>query len=159
MTRNSYVDENGLVDEPLRGSFVPHDPVDLCFDGVVSMCMAEFADEADINNIMRRYEKTGTIPVPSGVEPRYLDCTDLPSYQDAMNLLNAASEAFMSLPSRVRAEFENDPGRFVAFAEDPENLEQMRLWGLAPPAAPAAGEAPVEPVKAPEAPSEPEGRN
>jgi hypothetical protein len=47
-------------------------------------------------------------------------------------LMQEAEVAFMSLPAGVRREFENDAVKFVDFASDPENLPQMRTWGLAP---------------------------
>jgi len=39
----------------------------------------------------------------------------------------------MSLPATVRRDFDNDPMQFIAFAENPENLDKMREWKLAPP--------------------------
>jgi hypothetical protein len=61
-----------------------------------------------------------------------------------MAMLSDAETAFMSLPAQVRREFDNDPLQFVDFASDPENVPQMRTWGLAPP------EAVPEPPPAPQ---------
>lgn len=115
-----------------------HDRVGIdCSDAVEpSKTRQEFADECDINKIMERYDvSAGLIPFPDArQEPRYFDCSEVPDLQSAMNGIMAAEEAFMTLPAKVRAEFENDPVRFVEFACDPENLDQMRDWKLAPPA-------------------------
>lgn len=103
--------------------------------GKVSLTRQEFADECDINILMARYEKAGVFPAPQ-VAPQYLDLTDLPSdLMSYMDVMEQAELAFMSLPAVVRREFENDKVRFVEFAADPGNLDQMRAWGLAPPLA------------------------
>ena len=105
-----------------------------------SLTRQEFADECDINGIMAKYEKTGMLPV-NGAQPSYVDFTAVPSdLQEAMRVMMDAETAFMSLPANVRKEFDNDALRFVEFAQDGDNLEQLREWGLA------------EPEKAPDAP-------
>lgn len=104
-----------------------------------SLTRQEFADECDINKLMAQYEKTGILPSNmNGSPPRYLDVSDVPDLPLALNLLNEATSAFMSLPATVRRDFDNDPVKFINFAENPENIEKMREWKLAPPA-------PVEP--------------
>lgn len=102
-----------------------------------SLTRQEFAEDCDVNVLMSRYENTGQmLPHAARQEPAYLDLSDVPDLHTAMNVMNAAVEAFSSLPARVRFEFENDPMQFVEFAEDPANLDQMRQWGLAKPAEP-----------------------
>lgn len=104
------------------------------FKDTISLTRAEFADECDINNLMAQYEKTGLIPTHMNNNvPQYLDVTEIPDLQSAINHLNDATAAFMALPAVVRREFDNDAVKFVNFAQDPENLPQMRTWGLAPP--------------------------
>jgi len=124
----------------MRSAYVVHDRVFTEVDRV-SMTRQEFALESDINTLMSRFEKSGVPPLGTGIPPRYLDLTDVPDFQAAMQLMIDAEEAFMALPAKVRREFDNDPGKFVAFAEREENLPRMREWGLA---------APEEPVEAPE---------
>ena len=105
-----------------------------------SLTRQEFAEDCDINVIMMRFEKTGQLPANVS-EPRYLDLTEMPSdLMGTLNLLGEAERAFMTLPASVRRAFDNDATVFVDFASDPNNLEQMRTWGLAPPV-----EAPAEP--------------
>lgn len=108
-----------------------------------SLTRTEFAEECDINVLMARYEKTGILPTNmNGNVPQFLDVTEIPDYRTTLDMLNDASAAFMALPATVRREFDNDPLQFVEFARDPENLPQMRTWGLAPPEA-----APPEPMR------------
>lgn len=119
-----------------------------------SLTRQEFAAECDINNLMSQFEKTGILPTTNSATPNYLDVSDVPDLMLAHEILQNATTAFMSLPATVRRDFDNDPLKFVAFAEDPENLPKMREWKLAPP--PVSEPAPqrVEIVNPPE-PSKP----
>lgn len=109
-----YVDKNGDVTD-------------------VSLTRQEFKDECDINNLLRKYTEQGIPPALRVGTPQYFDATDVPDFQTAMQVVIDAQEAFMKLPAAVRKELDNDPARFVEYAQDPENLPNMRKWGLAPP--------------------------
>lgn len=102
--------------------------------GGPSMTRQEFAEECDVNVLMERYEKVGGMFPANPAEPRYLDLTEVPDFQASMQMLIDAENAFMSLPAKVRREFDNDPAKFVEFAQDPENIDQLRAWDMAPPA-------------------------
>lgn len=109
-----------------------------------TMTRQEFAEECDINVLMQRYQNhdIGAIMRAAG-EPVYYDLTTVPDdLMGYMKLMGDAENAFMTLPAQVRREFDNDPVKFVDYAGDPGNLDQMRTWGLAPPA-------PVEPAPVP----------
>lgn len=113
-----------------------------------SMTRQEFLDECDVNVIMERYERTLVLPVPVGdVQPRYFDAVGVPDLQEAMQIMMDANEAFMSLPAKVRREFDNDAIKFVEFAGKAENIERMREWGLAPYPEPEAAPMRVEVVE------------
>lgn len=119
-----------------------------------SMTRQEFADEADINVLMQRFERTGVMPSLDGSPPVYVDFTQMPpDLMHTMDMLNNAEQAFMQLPAKVRKEFDNSPYAFVDFASDPANLEQMRAWGLAEKASlpDAPREAPGAPAAQPAA--------
>lgn len=136
--------------ELLQDWYVEHDPVDIdcSHDG---MTRQEFADECDINILLDRYEKTGVLNHYSRREPLYVDLTEGPQdLAGALEVLNRATEAFMTLPAKIRREFDQDPVQFVQFCEDRSNLDKLREWGLAPPA-PAAGAIsnPSQPVSSP----------
>ena len=108
----------------------------LMFDGedAKSRTQQEFAEESDVNNIMARYVKTGTIPV-------YLDRGMLDgdmhemTYHDMQNVIADANSAFAALPAVIRAEFGNDPAKFVDFALDEDNRPKLREWGMLSPEA------------------------
>jgi hypothetical protein len=115
-----------------------------------SMTRQEFAEECDINTIMKRYEGHGTGPgmLPNNAEPVYFDFADAPkTLMDYMAFMQSSEAAFMSLNANVRREFNNDARLFVYFDSNPDNLDQMRQWGLAPPAKPQDA---VPPVAAPQ---------
>lgn len=107
-----------------------------------SMTRQEFTDECDINRLMAKYESHKFLPNAKTQEPMYLDFCDMPDLPTAMRAMMDAEEAFMSLPARVRREFDNDAMRFVEYASDAGNSEQLVEWGLAAP--PAPPEKPIE---------------
>jgi hypothetical protein len=119
------------------------------YNDLPSMCRQEFAEECDINTIMARYERTGVMPAINGAPQFYADFTEIPG--DLMSTLerfDEAERAFMQLPAVVRREFENNPHHFVEYAQDPANVDQMRAWGLAKPAAAPARPAPAPAIAA-----------
>lgn len=112
--------------------------------GGPSVTRQEFAQECDVNEIMERFAATGVLPNVG--EPFYYDFTSLPpTMQDAMEVMRKAGDAFMTLNAKVRREFDNDAAQWADFASDPDNLDQMRAWGLAPPA-PAPEPQPAPPA-------------
>lgn len=89
-------------------------------------------DDCDINVIMQRYATTGQLPQ---VQAKWLsgDFSDITDFRDAQDRIIGAREAFNELPALVREKFNNDPGEFIEFASNPENIDQMREMGLATP--------------------------
>lgn len=100
-----------------------------------SLTQQEFADECDVNNIMRRYAVTGTVPVYADRQPFYVDASDMPSFMDMQNILISARESFMSLPAEVRRQFDNDPIAFAEYAADEKNAAKLREWKMLSPEA------------------------
>lgn len=88
------------------------------------------AAECDINNIMRKYKKTGFVPVNTKGEPVYGDFSGIGDYQENMNKLIAANDAFMALPSYIRKKFANDPANYVDYCLDESNNEEAVRLGL-----------------------------
>jgi len=110
----------------------------------VSLTKQSFAEEVDINNIVRRFGLTGELPV--GVRmPTYADFTGVSDFQSALNAIVSARESFETMPAHVRAEFHNDPARFVDFCSDPGNRDRAIKLGLIvpPPAPPGPSAAPA----------------
>lgn len=89
-------------------------------------------DEADINQILRRFQRTGLVNHLAKGTPQYGDFSNVTDYQTAVAQVEAAHEAFMALPSNIRREFNNDPGELVRFMDDEGNLDRARELGLVP---------------------------
>lgn len=89
------------------------------------------AAAADINTILKRYEKTGTLPDMIKSDPMWGDFSDVPSFQEAFALVAKSEEQFAALDAPVRKRFDNDPAKFLAFATDPANSAEMVALGLA----------------------------
>jgi len=91
----------------------------------------QFAEEADINTLIKRFGLDGKMPV--GVRmPTFGDFSQVYDYQTAQNALKQASDSFMALPARVRARFSNNPHEFVEFCSDDSNRAEAIALGLVP---------------------------
>lgn len=98
-------------------------------------------DECDINLLMAKYRKTGMITHLAKYPPRYEDVSDAVTYQEALNIVGAAEYEFMKLSAEIRARFGNDPGKFLEFVGDPDNVDEMIKLGL------AVKREPVDPIE------------
>ena len=87
----------------------------------------------DINNIIRSYDKTGLVQHVNQAKAMYGDFTEVNEYQESLNLVLRAQASFDELPSAIRRRFANDPGAFMEFVTNPENLDEMIKLGLANP--------------------------
>ena len=103
---------------------------------VPSMTQQQFRDEADINYIISMYDSTGVMPSYHGdgqpAQPMFGDFAELPdNAQDVYNQMLAAKADFDNLPLDVRKRFNYDPAAFLAFADDPNNADELVAMGLA----------------------------
>jgi phage internal scaffolding protein len=97
-----------------------------------SMTHQSAKEECDINNIMKKWERTGIVDHQNRFQGQYADFTNVPeNYQESLNAVLEADEMFMTLPAKIRARFGNDPGAFLDFATDPDNQEAIVEMGLA----------------------------
>jgi phage internal scaffolding protein len=111
------------------------------------LAQQHFKDECDVNNILRKYQKTGLLDHVNRFQGDYADLSAVPDFQDSLNAVIDAQEAFMTLPSSIRKQFDNDPVQFLDFVHDPSNRDEMVKMGLAK--APAPIVEPVAPVVPP----------
>lgn len=120
-----------------------------------SMTQQQFKDDADINNIIARYEVTGMLVdplTPVSRTPQFGDFSDMPSYQEAQNVLVAAQNAFMDLPSDIREQFGNDPAKYFDFVQSlkegtADYQKAIELGMIEPKAAATDGPAVSQPVE------------
>lgn len=110
------------------------------------------AAETDINGIVKRFKVTGILP--QGVRvPSYGDFDGVSDFRTAMDAILQAEKSFMAMPAEVRSRFGNDPQEFVEFCSNPENVDEMRKWGLAVPKKEPAKPMEVRVIADPAAPS------
>jgi len=132
-----------------------------------------FKDETDINKILIRAQKAGTMSHLQKYEGTYGDFADFDFFEANLQLTKGR-EVFDALPSELRTEFHQSPAEFFEYVNDPANHEDLRkkLPGLAQPgrqnidvsgktapeepAAAVADETSAPAQPAPEAPKEPE---
>ncbi len=93
-----------------------------------------FKDETDINKILQRANKTGTISHLSKYEAHYGDFSDFDFFESTI-MLTKGREIFDALPSEIRNEFSQSPSAFFAYVNDPANKDELlkKLPGLAAP--------------------------
>lgn len=89
----------------------------------------------DINFIIAKYHKTGIITHGKQYNGEYGNFAKI-DFHEAMNIVAEAEQMFQSIPSKIRAEFNNDPGQFIDFAINPDNQEKMVEYGLGLPHVP-----------------------
>jgi phage internal scaffolding protein len=103
----------------------------LSMDPDESVTQQQFKEECDINEIVRRFGLTGELPENVRM-PVSGDFTGVSDFTTAMQMIQAAEEAFMQFPGDVRARFMNDPAQMIAFLEDGKNLKEAQELGLVP---------------------------
>lgn len=103
-------------------------------------------EQADINFIMRRIEKAGTLAdlIAQGMQASngqmYGDFSDPVDFQEAMTLVAHATQQFDMLDAPIRNRFNNNPREFLEFMSDDKNMEEQAKMGL------RARKPPEEPV-------------
>lgn len=112
----------------------------------VTMTKQSLAANLDVNNIIKRYTKTGILLNAQNLEAVYGEITSM-DLREALEKVSKADEMFSQVPSKIRAQFDNDAGAFIDFATNPANIAQMREWGFANPE-PLRIETPPDPPKA-----------
>lgn len=111
-----------------------------------SMAAQEFKQDCDINHIVKRAQRTGTLPVvPREVMYGEEDETagDL---RAKMDLINDIRDHFDKLPSDIRLRFNNDALAYNAWVVNPDNYSEAVKLGLIKPVE-GFGDAPASPAK------------
>ena len=107
-----------------------HEVKGICFDDE-TLTQQHCIAECDINNILKRYQNTGSLPELIKQSPQYGDFSTVADYQSSLNIVLMAQAQFESLSAEVRERFANSPDRFLSFCEDPKNHDEMVRMGLA----------------------------
>ena len=93
-----------------------------------SLAVQASKEECDINNIIKRYMRTGELP---GLRQAiYADISEIKDLKSSLDDAYAAQEAFMALPAEIRRRFDNDPVKLVEFSMDNKNYDEAVKLGL-----------------------------
>ena len=98
-----------------------------------SMTQQHFAEESEINNILRSHDRNGVIEHIHRGNAIYGDFSNITDFSDALDQIREAQQEFLNVPSEIREKFQNDAGQFFKFASDPNNLDELIKMGLANP--------------------------
>lgn len=109
-----------------------------------SLTQQAHAGDCDINEIIRRSQSSGMLPV-SSMEAKFGDFSNIPTMHEAFEFVRRAGEAFMSLDWKLRERFSNDPSKMIEFISDPTNRDEAVSLGLlnAPPPVTKAPDGPT----------------
>ena len=95
----------------------------------ISCTKQQFKDECDINKILKRYKKTGTVPT-NGKSPIYGDFSNGLDYTELMNKVAKVGEVFDQLPFDFRKEMGFNPENMIKFVLDDKNYDRSVDLGL-----------------------------
>ena len=98
-----------------------------------SMTQEQFAEESEINNIIRSHDRNGVIEHINRGNAIYADFSGITDFSDALEQIKEAQTEFQNVPWEIREKFQNDAGQFFKFASNPDNIQELREMGLANP--------------------------
>lgn len=118
----------------VRNQFYKPDEKEGKSTGKDTKVQQQFADQADITKIVKRFQKTGALTsmaTQSGLQ-RQPSFGEYP-HQDFVEMYNhvqKVKEDFQKLPARIRARFDNNPHNVIRFVSDKANLKESVKLGL-----------------------------
>ncbi|AXH75306.1 MAG: internal scaffolding protein [Microviridae sp.] len=116
----------------LTSNYSPKLRIQLTFPENSLYTKQEFKEECDINYIMNQYQQTGLIPNLNEIAPQYLEDTDF-DFRSSMEYIAEAKSLFNQMPSKIRAQFDNDPATFLDFCSKEKNRPELAEMGLLKP--------------------------
>ena len=86
-----------------------------------------YLDQCDINRTMDRVKHGASLSHLANYGGEYGDFSDWDAntYEDMQIQLARANSMFEDLPAELRNEFENDPGKWLEFVNNPENKDRL----------------------------------
>lgn len=90
----------------------------------------EFKNECDINQIIKKYNRTGELTHLKKNNGVFMDHTKLGDYQENLNKIIEANNAFNALNSQTRSRFKNDPNELIQFLNNKDNYDEAVKLGL-----------------------------
>lgn len=96
-----------------------------------SLTQQSFAEDAKIQNIVKKYDSQGFFDTINRNPAQYHDFSEVTDLQNAMEKIDEAHENFMTIPSTIRERFHNNAHEFYQFASDQNNFDELIDMGLA----------------------------
>ncbi len=114
-----------------------------------------FKDESDINRVLDRSIRGASLAHLKEHEGTYGDFSEFDenTFEAMQNRIGDAKSLFFDLPAELRSEFDNNPGKFFGFVNNPANID--RLEEIFPALAAPGRQMPDEPGAQPPDPAEP----
>lgn len=91
-----------------------------------SLTVQSEKDDADIKQIIQRYERNGVLIRPTDVDMAFLDVSEFTDFSEMMLQTKIAEQKFMELPSKVREAFGHSVYEWLDAAHDSDKLESLR---------------------------------
>lgn len=95
-----------------------------------TMTQQQFKEECDINNIVKKHANSGQITHLNPKRGAFHDFSQLTDYQQMLDTVLSAQDAFQTLPADVRIKFRNDPAQLLQFLQDDKNYDEAIKLGL-----------------------------
>ncbi|ALS03800.1 VP3 [Gokushovirus WZ-2015a] len=92
----------------------------------MSPVQQHFRDQSDINFIVNYWSRTGNFSSVNPIPARYVDCTAVQDYQNALDTLCKADEILEAMTPQQRLRFHNDPIAFIEYFSDPANIDELK---------------------------------
>lgn len=95
-----------------------------------SLTQQHHKDECDINNILKKYKRTGQITHLARSQGVYADLSTSKDYFEAVLTVQNAQKAFDTLPSETRKRFGHNPAQLLDFINNDKNYDECVKMGL-----------------------------
>lgn len=95
-----------------------------------SLTQQHMKQECDVNSILERYRKTGSITHIRHTPGMYGDFTTFQDFKTNLDTVRDAFTAFEALPAHIRKRFGNDPTNLIEFISNDKNYEEAKSLGL-----------------------------
>lgn len=89
-----------------------------------------FAEQCNVNNIIKKYKETGQITHMARSQGVYADVSTVTDLLTATTQVEKAAEAFKTIPAELRRKLNEDPAALIEFLNDPNNDEEAIYYGL-----------------------------
>lgn len=91
--------------------------------------LVEQHHRTEVKKMVADIERRGLLRASTKFEGEFDDYPDY-DFQEAQFMIAKAKSMFESMPSGVRKRFKNDPGEFMNFINNPDNIEESVKMGL-----------------------------